>query len=186
MACTDGITAAITSNCTTMRSGGLEVEAYIFNREDVTLTYDVTTPNKITGIANVGANKCYKVKGIKKLFDAGFDLVSSENRPDKFAHFFKLEQFEVLAEDVANVDAMDDVVIVVNRRDKTTTGEGVFVVLGPRYGLFKSSDEYSENENNGARVLEYKSMAGQEEEYSEYTLFITSYAETLWALEALY
>jgi hypothetical protein len=185
MACTDGIGKAITSDCTKSRGGGLEVECFAFNRANVTLTYDNTYPNKITNIANANGGVAYKIKGVKKLFNSGFDIVQADDRPDKFAHYFSMQQFEVDADDIANVDAMDDVVIVVNRKDKTATGEGVFVVLGAKNGLWKSSDTIRENDSNGSRKLEFKSMTGQEESYSEYTLLVTNYATTLSTLEGL-
>jgi hypothetical protein len=185
MACTDGIVKAVTSDCTTSRGGGLEVECYAFNRLDVTLTFDNTTKNKITGIANVGGATGYKIKGVKKLFNSGQDIVLTDDRPDKWAHYFAMQQFEVTSTNVANVDAMDDVIIVVNRKDKTATGEGVFVVLGAKNGLFNASDTLRENDSNGARKLEFKSMPGQEEPYSEYTLLVMDYTTTLSTLEGL-
>jgi len=149
----------------------------------LTLTYDGTYPNKITGISTSDA--AYKITGVKKLFNSGFDIVLSDDRPDKFSHFFSFQQFQVLAANVANVDAMDDIVVVVNRKDKTATGEGVFVVLGAKNGLFNAADTQRENDSNGARKLEFKSMPGQEEMYSEYTLLVTDYATTLSTLEGL-
>jgi hypothetical protein len=186
MICTDGIVANVLSDCTTSRGGGLEVEAYIFNRLDITLTYNGTYPNKITGIAKVGGALGYKLKGVKRLLNSGYDIVQADDRPDKWAHYFSFQQFEIAAAKIVNVDAMDDVVIVVNRKDKTATGEGTFVVLGAKNGLWKSSDTIRENDSNGARKLEYKSMAGQEEAYSEYTMSISNtYAATLAALEGM-
>lgn len=185
MACTDGIVKAVTSDCTTSRGGGLEVECWAFNRLDVTLTYDGTVKNKITAIANANGGIAYKIYGVKQLFDSGYDIVQAIDRPDKFAHYFSFQQFEVAAVDVANLDAMDDVIIVVNRKNKTATGEGVFSVLGAKNGLWKSSDTQRENDSNGARKVEFKSMAGQEEGYSEFTLLVTNYATTLTALNNL-
>jgi hypothetical protein len=170
MACTDGITAAITSDCTTSRGGGLEVEAWAFNRTDIDITYSGST-NLITDIskpAGVTAAVGFKLKGVRRLFNAGNDVVISEDRPKKWSHFFSMQQFEVLAADTANVDGFNDLVIVVERKDKTTSGNGVLVVLGAKNGLYKSADTQRENDKNGARSIELKSLSGQEEMFSQY------------------
>lgn len=187
MACTDGITAAITSNCTTSRGGGLEVEAWAFNRTDIDITYSGAT-NLITAItkpAGVAGIVGYKLKGVRKLFNAGADIVQADDRPNKYSHFFSMQQFEVLAQDTANVDNFNDLVIVVERKDKTTTGEGVLIVLGAKNGLYKSADSQRENDANGARKIELKSMPGQEEIFSQWVYFDTSLSHMKTHLESL-
>lgn len=185
MACTSGISKAITSNCTTTKNGSLEVVAYVFNRLNVTLTFDGTKGNLITNMANVGSNVGYKLTGVKKLLNAGHDVVVAADRPNKYKHIFEFQQFERLAEDILNVDNMQDVIIVAEAKDKSTTGEGVFFVYGAKHGLYVSADTMRHNDANGARKITLETMEGEEEEYSEFILFKTDYATTKALLEGL-
>jgi hypothetical protein len=185
MGCADKLSKSIISDCTTQKSGNLEVVAYLFNRLDAVLTYDVTNPSLITSIANAATKTAYKVTGVRKMLNAGHDIVKADDRPDKYAHYFAFQQFELLAEDIENVDAMEDIFVVVERKDKSTTGEGVFGVYGPEFGLEKSTDTRRANDINGARNLELLSIAGNEEKYSNYTLLATDYATTKTLLETL-
>lgn len=184
MACTDKLTKNIISNCTTSKSGGLEVKAWIFNRQDLVPTYDVTLPNMLTDMANAATKKSYSITGVKKLLNAGHDAVVAEDRPDKFTHFFSFQQFEFSAEDILNVDNLNDAVIVVENKDKSDDGDGVFIVYGLKKGLWKTTDSQRANDINGARNLELASLAGQEEPYSRYIYLDTDYATTLAALIA--
>lgn len=187
MGCTTQLTKDITSNCTTARQGGLEVVAYLGKRTDLEFTFSVTAnkENTITALDNAVGKKCIKVTGIKKLLNAGHTIVTAENRPDRFAHFFAFEGFEILAEDITNLDHMDDIVAIVELKDKTSTGEGVFRVYGAKCGLYKTEDAQDMNANNGARTIRLASMAGQEEPFSAYTLFVTSYAASKAIFDAL-
>lgn len=187
MSCTGGLTKDITSTCGTSRGGGLEVVAYIGQRTDLEFTWS-STPNKentITALENAVGKKCVKLTGIRKLLNAGHTLVTAENRPDKFSHYFTFEGFEILAEDITNLDKMDDVCVVVELKDKNSTGEGVFRVYGAKHGLYKTEDTQDLTANNGARQIRLTSMAGQEEEYSAYVLYNTSYAATKLIFDSL-
>ena len=185
MACITGIAKNITSDCSTSLSGGLEVEAWVFNRTALTPTYDASEGNLVTGLANVGDAVGYKLKGIKKLLNAGHDIVVSEDRPDKFTHFFSFQGFEIMTDDILNLDQINDVVVAVELKDKNDTGEGIFVMYGLKKGLWKSADTRRWNDINGARSIEMTSLAGQEEPYSHYVLLDTDYATTRDLLESL-
>ena len=185
MGCIQGIAKAITSDCTTSLGGGLEVEAWVFNRKDLTVTYDGSQDNLITGLANVGAAVGYKLTGVKDLLNAGHDAVVAEDRPDKFTHYFSFQGFEILAEDITNIDDINDVAIFVELNDKNDTGEGIFVGYGVKKGLWKSSDTRRWNDINGARSVELTSRGGKEEPFSSYVLLDTDYATTRALLESL-
>lgn len=185
MACLTGIAKAITSDCTTSLSGGLEVEAWVFNRAELTPTYDGTNGNLVTSLAMVGAAVGYKLKGIKKLLNAGHDIVVADDRPDKYTHFFSFQGFEILSDDILNLDDINDVVVAVELKDKNDTGEGVFAMYGLKKGLWKSTDTRRWNDINGARNIEMTSLGGQEEPYSHYVLLDTDYATTHALLESL-
>jgi hypothetical protein len=185
MSCTSGIAAVITSNCTTQMRGGLEVTAWAWNRVDMTLTYDGSTLNKITNIAAVGAAKIYKVLGVKNLFDGGHDRVIADNRADTFKHIVSLEFFEKLAANVFAQDAISDLVICVELKDKGTGGDGTFFVYGAGSGLYPASDTRRYKTNAGSRVVSLETLAGQEEKYSSFVLMVTNYATTLALLESI-
>ncbi len=185
MACITGILKNITSDCSTSLGGGLEVEAWIANRKQLNVTYDTEKENLITGLSMVGTAKAYKLTGIKKLLNACHDIVVAENRPDKYKHFFSFEGFEILSEDIINLDSINDVIVVVELKDKNDTGEGVFAAYGVKNGLWKSTDTQRANDSNGARKIEMTSLDGQEEGYSRYVVFSTDYATTRNMLESL-
>lgn len=184
MGCNDGITKIITSTCATTGSGGLEVKAWIINREDVTITYDPTIPLKITAITYASTKRSWPITGIKKLLNAGSDIVVADDRPDKYTHYFNFQQFEFASEDVYNVDNMKDVIMIVESKDKADDGDGVFIAYGVKKGLWKSTDTQRANDINGARNIELTSIGGQEEPFSRYVYLATDYATTLAALVA--
>lgn len=170
MACTTDIFRNITSDCSTIGVGGLEVKAWIFQRRHIaTITYDITNPSKITGITLSGGD-AYTITGFKKSLDVSSSLVKSDNMPDRYAHKFSFPIYEFKAEDVENADALNDLVVVVENKDKGANGDGTFKAYGVKYGLYVSADSLMANDNSGARNIELASLAGQEEPYSEYTV----------------
>jgi hypothetical protein len=185
MSCTDGIVKKVVSDCTTAKGGGLEVIAWVFNRLELTPTYDNTYPNLINSLAMVGAATGFHIEGVKKLLDAGHKRVIKDNRPDKFTHVVKFQQFEFSAADLANIDNAKDLVIVVESKDKPSGSDGVFQLYGMTKGLWVSADDQMANTENGARILELSSMADQEESVSHFVVLDTDYATTKALLESL-
>jgi len=184
MPCTDGITLDIVSDCSNSGVGGLEVTAWIIQRKSLTITYNGTVLNKITGLANVAPAVAYTIKGVKQLFNSGHEIVSAIDRPDKFAHYFNFEQFEKESAKRLNVDDIDDVVVIVESKDKLSTSS-TFFVLGAKNGLWVTTDSQKANDANGSRKIQLKSLAGQEEPYSAYTLAAGSYSANLAVLTGL-
>ena len=187
MGCTGGIAKAIVSDCTTSGIGGLEVTAWVFNRSDLEITYSAVAEeeNLITGLVNATGLQGYKLTGIKKLLNAGHDLVVADDRPNKYTHFFGFQGFEFDRESSRNLDDLDDLIVIVERKDKTTDGDGVFNAYGAKFGMFKSTDTERANDINGSRNIEVTSLAGQEESFSKFVYLDTDYATTAAALEIL-
>lgn len=187
MGCAGGIVKAIISDCTTSKVGGLEVIAWVFNRTALNITYSAVADkeNQITTMTNASGEKGYTFTGIKKLLNAGHDIVVADDRPNKYTHNFMAQVFETLTEDIRNADDLDDLVIFVEQKDKNTGGDGTFIGYGCKYGLFKTTDTQRANDINGARNIELASLAGQEEPYSRYILLDTDYATTLALLTTL-
>lgn len=186
MSCLNGITKGITSNCSTAISGGLEVTAYMANRTELlTITKDVTNLSKITALAMNTGFQFFEVKGVKKLFNAGSEIVVADNRPNYYQHLFHLEAFELDAASQENLSAMDDVVVIVELKDKGTGGDGEFVILGLEKGLFRSADSWSANENQGARMLDLQSMGDSPEVEERWILDAGDRATTLALIQTL-
>jgi hypothetical protein len=185
--CIGGIAKEITSTCETSKVGGLEVVAWAFNRKDLEITYSATEgeENLITSLANATAKIGYRITGVKKLLNCGHDIVVADDRPNKYTHFFALQGFEFDQESEMNMDDLDDLVIIVERKDKADDGDGVFNAYGCKYGLFKSADSARANDINGARNIELMSLGGQEEPVSKYIVLDTDYTNTLALIESL-
>lgn len=183
MACTSKIAANIVSDCTTMGVGGNEIKAWIFNRDEATITYDGTYPTKVTAITFASGKRAWTITGVKKLLDSGFSRVVAEDRPDKWKHMFKLQTFSFAAADNENINNLQNVVILVESKDKDN--DGTFRLYGLKAGLYPASDEHMANAANGARVLSLESMAGQEEPSALYIFDAGTYAQTAAAALAL-
>jgi len=130
MACTTGITKAITSTCDTQPVAGLEAVAYLWKRGDMTISYDATNPSKVTGIVPVGAALAYKLTGFKKNINAGHDIVVAEDSADTYKHFFSFKGYEFAADDVSNIDGLGDICVVTEYKQKGALGVSAFKAYG--------------------------------------------------------
>jgi len=185
MTCIKGVVKSVVSDCSTSGIGGNEIKAWIGNRKEMTPTYDGTNPSLVADLDVVQGKKLFTITGVKKLLNSGFDRVVADDRPDKFTQYFAFQGFSFKAEDVEALDNIEDAVVVVESKDKTDDGDGIFRIFGLKNGLYPSSDTMRANDVNGARSLELTSLSGQEEPQSNYTLLKTDYATTLALLVAL-
>lgn len=186
MSCITDISKNITSDCSTIGVGGLETKAWIMNRTLInSITYSGTNPTKVTAMTMKSTKRAWVILGTKKQFNAGFEVVNSDELPKKWAHKFNFKSYEFSAAAVENIDALNDVVVICESKDKNSEGDGVFRIYGLEYGLYKENSETKKNDNSGARTIELKSLAGQEEKHSQYTFDAGTYAQTLAALVAL-
>lgn len=188
MGCLDGITANVVNDCTKQPTAGLEQVAYAINRGDISAyTQDVSNPNLITDITLEAGKVAHKITSFRNDIDSGYDLVASETLPDKYAHYFKMMPWDENSAQVNNLDNLEDLVIVVERKGRKTHdgGDGAFKILGLDNGLYKSSASKRANDNNGIPTYEFTSRAGEEENQSERVFYVTDYVTTKAALEAL-
>jgi hypothetical protein len=175
MACTDKIAADILNSCDVLPVAGYEKIAWAINREDIdVVTLDGTYTNLITAITKTAVG--YTVTAVKKEMNGGFDLVTSDNMPDTFSHFWSFQPFERDAAAIANIDDMNDIVLIVELKGSKV--EGCFVVLGLEMGLYKTSASQRQNDNNGLPTYEFGSMEGQGERYGRFVYWITDYDTT--------
>jgi len=178
MSCETGIFKAITSDCSKQPIGGLEVNAWLFNRMELVLTFDNTNPSKITDLVTAAATKGYLLKGVKKLLNAGHSVVVADDRADRYTHKFDFQGFEFDTASVEGLDQLADLVVVVEAKNKIATNDGTFVAYGVKSGLFKTTDERMFNDVGGARKISLATRGGEEEVYSNYTILKTDYATT--------
>jgi len=188
MTCETKIFKDITSDCN-MPTPGIEVEAWVFNRSEISTTYSSDNTNQITDISMIGGATAFKIKGYKKNLNCGSDVVVADDMPKRFNHYFSFKNFEFDTESLRNLDNLDDLCIVVERKDKPSDGDGIFVGYGFKSGLFVSSDTHRAWENNGVRSVEMTSIEGGYEPHSQYVVFVTDltspYAKTKAMLDAL-
>lgn len=185
--CVLGITAAITNDCTKPPVRGLKTNIWIGNIGDFTYTEDASNSNLVDAIANASTKQFYKITSYRQDVDAGFDVVVSENLPEKYSHYFKIEPWDENADQIKNLDNMNGIVVIIEREggESKDSGDGAFQILGLEHGLYKSSATGRANDNDGAPVYEFTSREGQQEKHSKVIFYDTDYATTLAACVTL-
>lgn len=186
MACEIKLVKNITSSCENQPVGGVEQVIYLFNRTEISVTYDNTNPSLVNDISmGSTADTGFKLTGIKKSLNCGSTLVPAEDAADGYTHTLIFQGFEFDAASVENMDQMGDIVAVVEMKQKANDGDGTFVIYGLGTGLYKSSDVRMANDANGARKIELTTLDGQLERYSQNNYLNNDYATSKAALEAL-
>lgn len=183
--CLTGIAQNIINDCDSAPIGGLEIKAWVFNRADLSGTQDPTNKNLLTALSVATGKQGYYIQGFKKTLNAGHDLVSSETNVDKYTHYFNFQAWLLDAAAINNLDGLSDLVVVVERLNKMTDGDGAFKVYGYDTGLYKTTDSERANDIDGNRNIEMASQAGEEPLVSNHVFFDTDYATTKAALDAL-
>lgn len=62
-------------------TAGIEDVIYIFNQDDITLTYDVTNPLIVTGLTALSSAKVYKLEGTNNSFNTMSKLAKTQVGP---------------------------------------------------------------------------------------------------------
>lgn len=185
MGCTDGIIANIDSSCANKKIGGVEPLAWVFNRKELTYTRDSTNPSKVTAFDVIATKKGYTLKGFRKSLNCTSVMTASDTAHNQWMKTFSFDQNEVTAAANENIMQLEDIVIVYERKQKSTGGEGTFVIVGLDHGLYLKKADSDENAENGVTKCELKSIEGWGEYNKEDVLKLTDYATTLAALNAL-
>ena len=184
--CTGQIAADIILDCDKKPIAGLEVDILIINRDDIlSKTIDPLNKCKLTAIALKSTKRAWKYQGYKKTANAGSDLVVTDNMPDAFTHYLSLT---VWGGDSASVEAMrdmNDLVIIVENKNKGTAGDGAFEIYGDETGLYKTSMTKRSNDNGGVYALELATQSGEEASVPTRVFIATDYATTKAAFTAL-
>jgi len=185
--CVNAALQNIVSDCTKNIKGGNETKGWLIPRADISsYTQDATNPSLISAIALETGKKAYTIETNRRGMDSGHDFLrGSDGYQDGYTHAFTVKIFGKTVEEREAIDALDDVVIIVESRDKDIAGNGTFSVFGLENGLWKSSDSKRANSDRGARLLELGALEEEVETYSAYSFWDTDYATSKAALVAL-
>ena len=184
MSCLQTITASITNNCDLPPIAGIEQVVYVIERRF--LVASKTGSNLIDGLTkSAPAANGYKIQGYNKSSNAGFDLVVSDTEPDRYTQFFSMVAWGIDADTVEALNDIDDIVVIVENKNKGIDGDGAFEVYGLDTGLWKTSFTKRSNDNGGTFVLEFANKEGQAPTRSHYVDYDTSYTVSKAALDLL-
>jgi len=185
MSCLQTITANITNNCDLPPIAGIEQVVYVIERKKLIASTSVSS-NLIDELTkSAPATIGYKIQGYNKSSNAGFDLVVSDTEPDRYTQFFSMVAWGIDADTVEALNDIDDIVVIVENKNKGDDGNGAFEVYGLDTGLWKTSFTKRSNDNGGTFVLEFASKEGQAPTRSHYVYYDTSYTVSKAALDLL-
>lgn len=155
MPCNTKITAAISNSCAPVK--GIK-RVWIGNRTELTRT----KTNNTVSVALIGAAKLYLATGFKDFANAGADAKVFENLPTGFTNKVMLSLTVGNAAAQMNIDQADDLVVFAEKND------GNIHVYGVDYGVWKTTQSQTANDNKGMQNIEYSTREGMEEAYSVY------------------
>ena len=187
--CTAELTANILLDCDNLPIAGLEVNIWIFNKQDIdttAVTFDPTNRVLMTNFQLLSGKVGFKLEGIKQSNAKNYSLVLKENLPDKWLHQFNGVIFNPTAENklqLSNLSKDGRYVVAVEQLWKGADDESAFEILGYNVGLklTESVNNSVENENGVTVVL--ASESNYEETEVPYTLLETDYTTTKTAFD---
>lgn len=184
--CLLGISSDVLKDCTAPPVRGVEKIAYIYNRDDVTITIDPANRNLVTNIIPTSGNQGYKIEGKDLDMNAGHSIVTSETLPDKYLQTFNFAAWLLDSAATKNLDNLEDLVVVVESKNKNTgtSGDGTFKAYGVETGLYKNADDHTANDNSGSRLITLANKSEEESNVSSHVVFDTDYATTKQILTA--
>lgn len=177
--CTLGITGDIINDCDYSPVGGVEQNIVLFNRADISaVTYNGTNKHVVEDIVLKVGKKGYTLTGFKKSNNGGHELVVSENIPDRFKQSLSLVAWGIDSATIKALDNLDDLVAIVEMKNKGIAGDGAYQILGLETGLHKMTDARKYNDNLGTRAIELGTQDGEGATVSYHNFFKTDYATT--------
>ena len=182
MNCQTGVIQNLINDCATAPIAGLEEVIYVFNHSELTATKSLTVKTLVTDLAILATKKGYKLQGFKKSNNAKNELVVSDTLPDSFKQTI---DFTVWGKDSATVSqlvALNDLIFVVENKDKGVLGASAFNIYGLDSAMFKASMTQDAGADAGVFKL---SMVAEGQTVPFYNFFDTDYATTKATLESL-
>lgn len=164
--CEKKIQGCIALDCDKPIYAGMESEAYLFNKSDVTLTYEQLTdpvtqvakdnPNMITNITLAADTTGYRVEQFGKTPYSGTNTALAEgNAFNKFTQTFNFivsDNSEKASREILDNLANGKFIAIVRNQYKGSDGRSEFQVYGANKGLAAASidnDKYSEETDGG-------------------------------------
>ena len=182
--CTQKLTADLLIDCDNLPVGGLEVNAWIFNKTDIdrsAVTFDAGNKISMTNFQLLSAKVGFKLEGIKQSNAKNYALVPKENLPDKWLHQFNGVIFNPTVDNKLQLNSLSEggrYVVVVEQLWKGAADASAFEVLGYNVGLKLTESVNNSVENDNGITLVLASEANYEETNIPYTLLDTDYATT--------
>jgi hypothetical protein len=182
--CTQKLTADLLIDCDNLPVGGLEVNAWIFNKTDIdrsAVTFDASNKISMTNFQLLSAKVGFKLEGIKQSNAKNYALVPKENLPDKWLHQFNGVIFNPTVNNKLQLNSLSEggrYVVVVEQLWKGATDASAFEVLGYNVGLKLTESVNNSVENDNGITLVLASEANYEETNVPYTLLDIDYATT--------
>ena len=175
------ISAAVAPNCTYPAIGGLEVDIYLANKEEIA-SYTLNGSNAliVEAITMVASKKFYKYSGIKYSNDAKGELAKSKYSP-QYDHEVDAVVFTSDGATKTQLEAMAGglLVAIVEYKRKGAAGNSAYEILGREQGLVCQKLSRQANAEDGTYQIMLKTDDGPNKEgHLPAALFITSYAAT--------
>jgi len=187
--CTEELTADILLDCDNLPIAGLEVNALIFNKNDIdrtAVTFDVTNNILVTNFQLLSGKTGYKIEGIKQSNAKNYSLVVNENLPDKWLHQFNGIVFNPTADNKKQLNDLSKdgrYVVIIEQLWKGANDASAFEVLGYNVGLKLTESVNNSVENANGITLVLASEAGYEETDVPYNVLETDYTTTKTAFD---
>lgn len=187
--CTAELTANMLLDCDNLPIAGLEVNAWIFNKQDVdrsAVTFDVTNDVLMTNFQLLSTKVGFKIEGIKQSNAKNYSLAVKENSFDKWVHQFNGIVFNPTAankQQINNLSKDGRYVVIIEQLWKGAGDASAFEVLGYGVGLKLTESVNNSVENDNGISFTLASEAGYEEQSVPYTLLETDYATTKTAFD---
>lgn len=143
---------------------GIEPTAYVISRDSLK---PILTENAVNQFGITGSFAEWQA--VKFGFNAGSEQVTSDTKATGYKHTFS----GVFAKGNANLDTLDNIVVVVKQQGCG----GQWLCYGLQNGLYKTGHTKKANDNSGMTTIEFASRQDMEEDFSEYTLNLDAIAD---------
>lgn len=183
------LTTGFAASCATLPVGGLEVDVYLFNRDEIDLTTSTVSGRTISDIGMKGSSTGYKFSGLKTSNTSSIIM-----NPGKYSNNWIHQWAGVIFDNTASTKsdiveklASANIVAVVRNKWKGTDSNMEFEVLGWDVGLEMTAGEKKSDDadTQNAWKVTMSSPKDQFETNAGYIFFDTDQATTILALDAV-
>lgn len=154
--CDKKISACIKADCAKPNFAGIESKAWLFNKEDVVVSFSQTDANVVTDITTIGTAVGYTVTQFGKQPYSGTQTTLVEgNAGNKFTNTFNFivpDNSHTASNKVIDNLANGKFIAVIQNSFEGSDGDSAYQVYGGKKGLTASAidnDKYSEDTDGG-------------------------------------